>query len=205
MPDPSGQPPLDSTHKLVLAAQGGDKGALDELFDRYLPRTRRIVACRMGWRLKQLEDLEDIVQTALMKAFQGLERFEPRSEGSFRHWLAQCVENTIRNTLRDAQRLKRGGGGVRRWSELRDDSLSVLTFAGEDPSPSARIQQQELEDRLETALLSLSDRYRQVVVLRSFCGMSYAEIKDEIGVAEEATVRQIYSRALAKLRELLER
>lgn len=205
MASPTGDDAFATTLRLVHAAQAGESQALNALFERYLPRTRRIVACRMGWRLAQLEDHEDLVQAALLRVFEGFDRFEARSEAAFRHWLAHCVECTIRNAARDAKRLKRGGGAVRRFSELRDESLSVLTFAGSDPTPSVIAQRAEDEVRLESALLSLPERYRQVIVLRSFCEMSYAEIKAEIGVDEEATVRQIYSRALQKLRSLLER
>jgi RNA polymerase sigma-70 factor (ECF subfamily) len=198
------EPAFETTLRLVQAAQGGDQRALNDLFERYLPRTRRIVACRMGWRLRQLEEHEDLVQATLLRVFQGLDRFEAQSEGSFRHWVAHLVECTIRNAARDAKRAKRGGGRVRRWSELADESLSRLTFAGDDPSPSAVVQARELEERLEDALQKLPERYRELIVLRSLCGMSYGEIAATVGAEKEGTVRQIYSRAVQKLKDLLE-
>ena len=193
----------ETTLRLVRAAQAGEEKALNDLFVRYLPRTRRIVAARMGWKLQQLHDYEDLVQESLLKVFQGLERFEARSEGSFRHWVAECVECTIRNAVRDSQRAKRGGGAVKRWSELQNENLSALTFAGDSPTPSAIVQASELEERIEAALLLLPKRYRDAIVLRSFCEMSYTEIKDSLGVEHEATARQICFRAMQKLGELL--
>src|SRR5262245_12995939 len=85
---------------LVRAAQRGDAEALEALFTRYLPRVRQIVALRLGWRLRQLLEVDDIVQEVLLDAFQGLGQFEPRSEGSFRNWLARTVEREIVDTSR---------------------------------------------------------------------------------------------------------
>jgi RNA polymerase sigma-70 factor (ECF subfamily) len=198
------EPAFETTLELVHAAQAGDSRALNDLFARYLPRTRRIVACRMGWRLRQLEDHEDVVQAALLRVFQGLERFEARSEASFRHWVAHLVECTIRNHARDAKRAKRGGGAVKLWSDLGGDSLSALVFAGSDPTPSAVVESREVEERIEEALLRLPDRYREMIVLRAFCGMSHAEIAEAIGAASEGTARQLYFRAVQKLKELLD-
>jgi len=203
--DAQGRPwNIEATLHIVRAAQGGDARAVDELFTRYLPRTRRIVACRMGCRLRDLEDQEDLVQGALLRVFESLDSFEPTSEASFRHWLARLVENTIRNAARDAARLKRGAGKVRRVSELATDSLAALTLPGRAPTASAVLRGAELEARIETALLALPKRYREAIVLRSLCGMSYAEVREALGVEREATARQICARALAKLREELD-
>jgi len=51
-----------TTVNLLRSARSGDREALDSLFKRYLPRVRQIVAIRTGQRLRELEDLEDLVQ-----------------------------------------------------------------------------------------------------------------------------------------------
>jgi len=198
------EPAFEATLQLVGAAQKGDGKALNELFARYLPRTRRIVACRMGWRLQQLEEHEDLVQATLLRVFQGLERFEARTDGSFRHWVAHLVECTVRNAARDAMRAKRGGGTVKRWSELANEDLSAIAFQADDPTPSSVVRGRELESRIEECLLKLPDRHRELVLLRSFCGMSFGEIAEKLGIEKEGTVRQIYSRAVHKLKEMLQ-
>jgi RNA polymerase sigma-70 factor (ECF subfamily) len=157
----------------------------------------------MGWKLRQLEEHEDLVQATLLRIFQGLERFEARTEGAFRHWVAHCVECTIRNAARDSKRAKRGGGTVKRWSEIANDSLRDLTLAGDSPTPSAIVQAAEAEERIEASLLELPERYREVIVLRSLCGMSFADVARQIGSEKEATARQIYFRAVQKLKEIL--
>ena len=90
----------DPTTCLVLAAQGGDRDALEGLFRRYLPRVRQIVALRLGYSLRDFADSEDLVQEALLNVFRNLDRFGARSEGRFRYWLTRCVANSMR-TQRD--------------------------------------------------------------------------------------------------------
>jgi RNA polymerase sigma-70 factor (ECF subfamily) len=194
--------PVETT-LLVRAAQAGDAAALESLFARYLPRVRQIVALRMGWRLRQMVDVDDVVQEVLLDAFQGLDKFTPRSEGSFRHWLARCVEREIIDSARTQTRKKRGGGAVRRFSDYDSTLLGSSIFGADPTSPSAGVRVDELGQRLEEALLQLPAYQRDLIVLRALCGMSYAEVAAELGISREETVRVAYSRALRQLEERL--
>jgi RNA polymerase sigma-70 factor (ECF subfamily) len=194
----------DETVKLVRAAQGGDRRALEDLFERYQPRVRQIVALRVGRRLRQLGELEDIAQEALLKAFQGLDRFEQRSEGSFRNWLASCVECEIRMHLRAAAAQKRGGGKVRRFGDADSALLVSSLFAGNEPSPSDVARAAELSERLEATLLEMPEHHREVIILRGLCEMSYKEVAESLGLDHEQTARKAYSRALQRLKEALD-
>ena len=72
-PSPEPVDPAESyeaTLELVGAAQKGDRSALEALFERYLPRVRQIVALRMGRRLNQVVEFDDIAQDVLLKVFQ---------------------------------------------------------------------------------------------------------------------------------------
>jgi RNA polymerase sigma-70 factor (ECF subfamily) len=192
-----------ATTLLVRAAQAGDAAALEALFARYLPRVRQIVALRLGRRLKQIIEIDDIVQEVLLDAFRGLEKFEPRSEGSFRNWLARCVEREIVDTARTETRKKRGGGAVRRFSDYDSSLLGSSIFGADATSPSAGVQLDELTQRLEEALLQMPAYQRDLIVLRALCEMSYAEVAAELGISREETVRVAYSRALRQLKEQL--
>jgi RNA polymerase sigma-70 factor (ECF subfamily) len=192
-----------ATTLLVRAAQGGDAAALEALFARYLPRVRQIVALRMGWRLRQVLEVEDVVQEVLLDAFQGLEKFQPRSEGSFRNWLARCVEREVVDAARTESRKKRGGGAVRRFSDYDSALLGSSIFGADATSPSAGVRVDELGARIEEALLEMPAHQRDLIVLRALCEMSYAEVAGELGISREETVRVAYSRALRQLEERL--
>lgn len=192
-PDPGN---IQETVVLVEAAKGGDRHAAEELFARYLPRVRQIVALRTGHRLRRLVEVDDITQEVLLRAVQGLERFEHRSEGSFLSWLADCVVCEIAAIARRFGARKRGAG----WQ--REPLLSSV-LADRGPRPSQLAEAAETEERLEEALHALPDHYREVIILRHLCGMSYEEVARAMGFRQEVNARKAFSRAVRKLEAMI--
>ncbi len=190
------------TISLVRDAQGGKSEAMEELFARYLPRVRQIVALRLGRRPSDFSSHEDIVQEALLNTFKNLEQYEERSEATFRNWVSQCVANSIRDHFRRATAEKRGGGRVRAFGSFESESLSAIVFQGKEPTPSVVVGERELIAKIEETLLEMKEHWREVILMRLFCEMSYREIGDHLGIREEATVRKLFSRAMAELRRL---
>jgi RNA polymerase sigma-70 factor (ECF subfamily) len=190
---------LAPTADLVKAAQEKDRQALEALFERYLPRVRQIVALRVGRRLRQMDELEDIAQEALLGIFQALPGFEHRSEGTFRNWVARCVEREILHHVRDRGAKKRGGGKVRRFADCGSQDLLSSIAAKNVPRASELARANELRDRIEKTLLEMPEQHREVIILRCLCEMSYGEIGQTLGFAKEASVRKALSRALKEL------
>lgn len=191
---------LERTVELVRSAQGGDAEALERLMTRYLPRVRQIVALRAGRRLKDFGDLEDIAQETVLRVFQGLRRIQQDSEGAFRNWVARCVECEIVDHIRKADAKKRGGVNVRRFGDFDGCDLHSSVLKGHDPTPSQVASAKELGERIEAALLAMPKHSREVIILRSLCDMSYAEIADEMGFQREVNARMAFSRAIQKLK-----
>jgi RNA polymerase sigma-70 factor (ECF subfamily) len=197
-------PDFDKTVALVAAAQKGDRGALDSLFARYAPRVERIVALRLGWKLSQFASAEDVAQAVLLKAFQGLERFEDRTEGAFLNWLSRLVECEIVDQSRKNASQKRGGGNVRRFGDLGSGVLASSIFAGSGPTPSKVAQAKEADEAIEAALLELPKHHREAIVLRHLCGMEYAEVAETLGLGKEETARKACSRAIQALKQRMD-
>ena len=195
---------IQETATLIQAARKGSDDAIDTLFRRYWPIVLRIVELRTKTRIRGDPGAEDIAQESLVEAFEGLGRFEQRSDGDFRNWLARIVENNIRDDYRRKHAQKRGGGRVRRFADLNESSLSESVFAGNDPTPSANIREAELEQRLEHVIAhELPEDEREVIILRRICLMSYEEIAVSMGHAGPSTSRSLYSRAMKRLRTAL--
>ncbi len=76
----------------------GERGALDELFQRHLSAAYR-VAYR---RLRQETDALDAVQEGFVKAFRALDGF--RRQSSFKTWLLCIVRNAALDLLRQRDR-----------------------------------------------------------------------------------------------------
>jgi RNA polymerase sigma-70 factor, ECF subfamily len=201
-PSTSGSPGT-ATIDLVRAAQAGDRGAIEALFERYLPRVRQIVALRLGYGWRRLSVYEDLVQEAMLRVFQKLDRFEERPEGTFRNWVAVCVANSVRNSLRKESPPRPGGARVVSIDETGPDETASLLL-GKGPGPSTVCRGKELLDRIEQALLDMKEEHREAILLRRFCEMSYGEVAAALGLPSEVAARKVVSRAAADLRERLE-
>ncbi|MEM7231403.1 MAG: RNA polymerase sigma factor [Planctomycetota bacterium] len=200
-PQPVDGDDLKKTVVLVAAIQSGDSNALEELFGRYLPRVRQTVALRLGRRLRDMVDIEDVVQESLVRALRGIDNFQHGSDGSFRNWLSRCVQSAIVDIARSETRKKRGEGKVRRFSDQDSSILHDSIFGGGGGSPSEHAVAGELVERLEEELLKLPEHERELVVMRSVCGMSFAEIAAEVGITSAATVRVAFHRVSKKLHQ----
>ena len=195
--------PLAQTAEQVRAAVAGSDSALGDLFTRYLPQVRAIVAARLGKRLRELADQEDLVQEAMREAIAGLERFDYRSEGSFRQWLAVCVQNAIRKEARRLNAHKRGTGRVQRMADFANTRLAESLFSDGGPGVSQAVRDHEDEERVEAAMLGLSPRYREVIALRVHAEMSYSEIAAAMDLPSENTANALFLRARQKLTRVL--
>jgi RNA polymerase sigma-70 factor (ECF subfamily) len=188
---------LETTLRLARSAKTGNRAAMNDLFARYLPRVRQIAALRLGRRVRDFAEIEDIVQDAFVKALRGFERFEPVSVGAFRNWLVTCVVSAIVDRERARRALKRDWKRERSLANLEYEPLSSALF------PSKIAADRELEEKLEAAILELSPRYREAVILRYLCEMTPAEVATVMGFADVQNARNAYHRALKKLRSLL--
>jgi RNA polymerase sigma-70 factor (ECF subfamily) len=92
---------MTSETDLVGAARSGDKAAFDRLAAEALPKVRAVV-----WRMVgHPEDCEDVVQDALIKAWQGIVEFDGRAK--FSTWLASIATRTAVDHLRGQKRWRR--------------------------------------------------------------------------------------------------
>ncbi len=194
---------IQTTIRLLRGARDGNRRDLDDLFVRYLPKVRRIVALRLGYPLKDFATYEDIVQESLLRVFEKLEHFEEMTEGTFQNWIASCVASAVNLYFRKAGAKKRGGGKVRVFGGLQSEGLSVSIFKAEGPGPSTVASERELEETLEETLLSLKSHHREIIILRHLCGMSSREIAEAMGFGNPATARKVLSRAMGELKACL--
>ena len=146
------EPPSDEV--LVSRCLDGDVRAFGVLVERY-QRVMYNVALRV---LKRREDAEDAVQSAFVKAYSHLDRFNP--EFRFYSWLYRIAVNEALNA-----------SNSRRMSTSLPDSLPAI-----DSSPERDLQRTEATKQIEDALMELSPEDRAIILLKHFEGFSYDEI-----------------------------
>jgi RNA polymerase sigma-70 factor (ECF subfamily) len=199
--------PLTRSLELVLRAQGGDREALEKLITRYRERVLKIVRLRLGSKLREQVDSEDILQETFVTAVRLLESFEMRDEASLIHWLARLAERQIiaaadhhgarkRDHARNVpltNAVSTGAGGTR----------THLHFANDTTQPLARMQRAEEAHIVEDCLARLPDEYRELILLRNYAGASWDTVAEETGRPSPAAARMMHARALVELGKLV--
>jgi len=197
-------PPADSreTRRLLERAAQGDQTAFNRLFGLYRGGLKRLVALRLDERLKPRLDPSDIVQETQMVAYRRFADYLERRPMPFRLWLRktaqQLVHEAQRNHLqRHCRSLLKEEGPLNRSSLLL--ARKLLT---DQSSPADKLARREQQRRVSAAVAALSDRDRDIVMMRNVEGLSFEEIAQVLEL-QAAAVRQRYGRALLKLRTKL--
>ena len=163
---------------LVARTLGGDLAAFEAIVVEYERVLYRIALRMLGDR----EDARDATQTALVRAYANLGRFD--SGQRFFSWLYRILLNECLNVRRD-----------RRPQEPVTPDMAVAS----NPDP---VEASERRYRVQQALLALTPEYREVIVLRHFADLGYDEIAATLGVPSKTVKSRLYT-ARQRLCELL--
>lgn len=165
---------------LVACCLAGDVEAFAPLVRRY-ERVLYNVAVRM---LGDREEARDVTQDAFLKAFQKLDTFDPSYR--FFSWMYRIVVNESLNA--------RG-----RRAPVAPLEVDLPTAARADDG----LREREVRDRVQAGLARLARTDREVLVLRHFAELSYADIAVSLGIAEK-TVKSRLHEARQRLGRALE-
>jgi RNA polymerase sigma-70 factor (ECF subfamily) len=154
---------------VVARCLAGEHNAYEAIVTRYQKGLFN-VALRM---LGNYEDARDATQTAFIKAYEHLDSFNP--EQRFFNWLYRILKNECLNSLRG-----------RRAAEPVSPGLPATN--GADP-----VEERERHQAVQSALLTLSMEYREVVVLRHFTDLSYDEIAATLGIPAKTVKSRLYT------------
>lgn len=176
---------------LVREARRGRDEALDALARR-LREPAYSLALQL---LRNRDDALDVAQDALLRFFRQLHRVDLDRDP--RPWLYAIVRNRARDVLR-------------RRRVRRSESLDAWAEAGrpEPPSPAADpgalALKRDLQRRVWRALGALPEAQREILVLRDYQDLRYAEIARVLQVPVGTVMSRLH-RARKALKDHLER
>jgi RNA polymerase sigma-70 factor (ECF subfamily) len=182
-PQPAPESPDDESRRqdeaLVARTQAGDTTAFDELVLKHSPRLYGMIYNMTA----NHDDTHDMLQEVWSRAFRSIAGF--RGTAAFSTWVYSIAVNTTLNFLK-----KRA-----RRTHLSLDDLDAAVEQDKDfvelaaaSTPVREANLNELQKRLNEAMLQLSHDHRMVVTMFDIQGMAHAEIAKILGISE-GTVR----------------
>jgi RNA polymerase sigma-70 factor (ECF subfamily) len=176
--------------EIIEKVNKGDTSAFETLVQKY--ESRIYTLCR--YMLKSPQDAEDAAQDTFVKAFQGLKHFTPTS--TFYTWLYRIAVNTCLDFKRKTS--------LQSFYFSADARNKLDMVPSKIPSPESAYAAKESIRALRTALNSISDKLRVVIVLKEIEGLPYEEIAKILDVSV-GTVKSRISRAREELRKIMEK
>ncbi len=160
----------------IRACQAGQRSAFEPLVRRYGPRAYRFALALV----RDAEDAKDLSQEAFTRAYVALHRFE--SGRPFYPWLLTILRNVCLSHLRR----RRPNVDLESAPEARERR---------ELSPETRL-------RYEQAFSSLADGDREILTMKAFQDLSYAEISEVLRIPRGTVMSRLYH-ARRRLKDLL--
>ena len=165
---------------LIRAARDGDYASFEKLYEKYRTTVYRFVY----QMIHRQDEAEDITQEAFVRAFQNLHRF--REQAKFTTWIMRIAMNLCTDKVRMSQR---------RSALEQQEAAGALDWmtVGKVVDPLHEIESDRRAELVRNAVLTLPDHHRNVLVMRDFEDMEYADIaevlKTSVGGAKLRVLR----------------
>ncbi|HKJ21910.1 MAG TPA: RNA polymerase sigma factor RpoE [Gammaproteobacteria bacterium] len=184
--------------ELVERVQHGDKKAFDILVLKYQHKVIKLISRY----LHEPNEILDVAQEAMIKAYRGLPNF--RGESAFYTWLYRIVINTVKNYV-----VAQGRRPLEADSTTLSDGEPLVDEPNlkENATPERLLLRDEIEKTVFDVIEELPEDLRTAITLRELEGLSYEEIAQAMS-CPIGTVRSRIFRAREainnKLKPLLE-
>ena len=181
---------------LVNAARSGDSDAVGALLDKYRGYLMLIANQDVTPELKTKMGASDVVQESMMHAQANFQQFHGESETQFKAWLKTILANDIKKGHRHYRMQKRNANLE---VNMQEQSAVGRGLTDEQLTPSSKAIEEEKAKALEIAMKQLSAEQQQVIQLRNFERLSFAEIAERMERSEDAA-RKFWARSIEALK-----
>lgn len=172
---------METEAVLVARAQKGDRGAYGELVQRYQDSVVNVVYHMCS----DAQLAQDAAQEAFIQAWLHLPSYRPQSP--LRNWLYRIAVNVALDA-------------IRRQKSLQPEEIESLELSDPQESPEGLLVQKELARQVQSAIQSLPEACRVVLVLREFEQLSYQDIASTLDIPIGTVMSRLnYARERLKL------
>ena len=169
---------------LISRARTGDREAFGGLVEQYRDNVYRLAYRMCG----NAYDADEAAQEAFVAAWRALPNF--RGDAKFSTWLYRLTTNAAIDVMRREKRHQTVGDG------------EMVDVADDADSPQETVERTEQQEAVQKALSTLSEEYREVLLLRYMEELDYAEIAEVLQLPS-GTVKSRINRAKAALKTAL--
>lgn len=181
----------DSDQQLIALYFEGSEEAFNFLIKRHLSGVYNFASRLSGDALLS----EDIAQETFVKAWKNLKKYD--KEKNFKTWLFTIARNTTIDHLR-----KRKNVPFSMFENSKGENFFIDTIEDKDPRADEIFARALRKEVVETALLKISPRYKEVLILHEGEDMTFSEIGKILNRPLD-TVKSQYRRALLALKDLI--
>ncbi|HEX2881789.1 MAG TPA: sigma-70 family RNA polymerase sigma factor [Polyangiaceae bacterium] len=170
-----------SDDQLLVAAQAGDRPALEQLLERLQGKVYGF-----GLRMcRNPEDAQDVLQDTLLAMARGVREF--RRESSVATWLysiarSYCLKKRRKSKFAPPSHLS-----------LNDDTTPGMdNLIDTGPPPDDAAASRQVERALQRAIDQLDPAYREVLLLRDVEGLTAPEVAEVVGISIDAVKSRLH-------------
>lgn len=170
----------------------GDRSAISELIERHAKRVRSYI----GMMVKDDDIADDIFQETFIKAVKVIDEGRYADSGKFLSWVLRIAHNRVLDHFRREKSSRQINE-----SEAGYDVIGTMRFS--EPTTEEQIVHEEIESTIRELISLLPDEQQEVVRLRYYDKLSFAEIAEHTDVSiNTALGRMRY--ALINLRRMIQ-
>ncbi len=161
---------------VIQRALAGDQSGYADIYAQYAASLYRLCYSL----LLNEQDAEDILQESFLYAFKNLHRYDA-AKASLKTWLYTIAVSRCRNTYR---RKRFVTVDISQWF-----GFEIKSAAAE--APEAAAIRRDAKESIAKALLELTPRLREAIVLRYGQGMTYREISEVMGCPQKTAESRV--------------
>jgi len=163
---------------LIKEVQNGNSVAFTHLVELWHTKIYRF-AFRF---FADTDDAQDITQKTFIKTYQNVGSL--KNPEKFSSWIYRIANNLCLDELKRA--------GRRKSTSLEAYMEQSVVLESDQVNPDTELQNKELGDILQKALLTLPDEQRTVIILKEYEGLKFREISDILEEPENTVKSRLY-------------
>lgn len=191
----------EELRSLIAKARDGCVDSQNELLSNLRSYLLFVAENKMESKLRAKAGKSDAVQQTMMQVAQKLGDFRGNNRAQLFAWVREILDNEVKQIRRSYQTEKRN---VAREVAVEPDNSreAGIDLSAQLLTPQSAALLKEETQAIQAAIASLPEDYRQVIELRNWQKLSFAEIGRKMDRSENA-VTKLWFRALVRLEQAM--